>query len=62
MTIGHVQAELLIKFAGAEEPVTLGHISVPLALTGSQGSYKVSVDTRQVKELVEQVYRQETEA
>ena len=54
-TPGYVQAELLIKIQGSDEPVSIGLIAIPLKFVNDR-NFSIAVDHRQVKEFVETVY------
>ena len=47
--VGNIKAELLLKFEGMEDPVSLGHIEVPVKVTADEeqpGQLNVSASTK----------------
>lgn len=54
-TPGYIGAELLIKVQGADEPVSIGNIAIPLKFV-NENDYRLAVNHRQVKDYVEAVY------
>lgn len=55
-TPGHINAELLIKVQGADDPISIGNIAIPLKFVNGE-EYRLAVNHRQVKDYVEQVYQ-----
>lgn len=61
-TFGHLEGKLTLTIAGNE--ISLGHIEVPVTGYLDRGIVRLSAETKQVRDAVQELFRQkrETEA